>query len=277
MKRTMWMFAMCLSVLVALSWRARSASSTPSAETIVKQMLKKYQSLNTFEEIATDTRLQKRGAVQQTMTLKARFVYKKPNKFLYDIDDPYQGILAVCDGKEFYFLVRSLNQYRKHPAPASMAEVARVEPMFRTVLDPPAFLRGDDPIKGARNLKLVGSETIGRQPTYHLRFDQPPPSLPPTRTGAPPMTISRTTEMWIGKQDFLLYKTQTTIKASRGNQSVSSVMTEIHTQMKVNHDVADSVFHFTPPKGAKEVKEFFRSPLPGASPGGAPPPAQPRK
>lgn len=277
MKRMIWMFAVCLSVLLAMRWRARSASPTPSAETIVKQMLKKYQSLNTFEEIATDSRQQKRGALQQQMTLTAKFVYKKPNKFLYNIDDPQQGMLAVCDGKNFYFLIRPLNQYRKHPAPASMAEATRVEPLFRTTLDPPAFLHGEDPLKNAQNLKLVGSETIEGQPVYHLRFDQALPPRLRTQAGASSMTITRTTDMWIGKQDSLLYKTQTTMKVTRGTQSLSAVATETHTQRKVNHSVADSVFRFTPPKGATEVKEFLRPSIPGAPPQSTPPPAPPKR
>jgi len=266
MKRTMWMSAVCLSALLALSWCARSASQTPSAETIVKQMMKKYQSLNAFEEIATDSRQQKRGAMQQQITLKARFVYKKLNKFLYDIDDPQQGMLAMCDGKNFYFLLRPLNQYRKHPAPASMAEVTRVEPLFRTFMDPPAFLRGEDPFKKVKSLKVVGSETVSGQPTYHLRLE---PILSQRLTAGqnnPPVSISVIVDLWIGKQDSLLYKMQRMSTVSRGEQSISSTEIETHTQMKVNHNVADSVFNFTPPKGAKEVKEFS---LPSAA--GAPP------
>lgn len=277
MKRTMWMSTVCLSALLALSWRARSASPTPSAETIVKQMVKKYQSLNTFEEIATDSRQQKMGAMQQQMRLTARFVYKKPNKFLYNIDDPQQGMLAVCDGKNFYFLVRLLNQYRKHPAPSSMAEVTRVEPLFRTTLDPPAFLRGEDPLKNAKNLKVVGSETVSGQPVYHLSFDLTPPQRPPAGQGGPKVSMSVTGEMWIGKQDSLLYKMQRTTAVRRGEQSISAIETETHTQMKVNHSVADSVFNFTPPKGAQEVKGFLRPTMPGAPPRGTPPPAPPKK
>ncbi len=185
-------------------------------------------------------------------------------------------MLAVCDGKNLYFLVRPLNQYRKHPAPSSMAEVTRVEPLFRTIMDPPAFLRGEDPLKNAKNLKVVGSETVSGQPVHHLRFDATPPQRPPAGQDSPKVSMSVTVDLWIGKRDSLLYKMQTTTKVSRGEQSMSSIATETHTQMKVNHSVADSAFNFIPPKGAKEVKEFLRPTLPGA-PSGRSPSAPPKQ
>jgi outer membrane lipoprotein-sorting protein len=258
-----------IAALLVLSGSVRSAAQNPSAETIVKQMVQKYRSLNSFEEIATETREQTMGAMQQKLTLKAKFVYKKPNKFLYQVDDPMRGVTSVCDGKNFYFLPRQLNQYRKHPAPANLSEILRLEPLAGTTMDAMAFLRGEDPLKGTKNSKVVGSEALSGRPTYRVRFERPIQPRRPTAPNAPTISGTETFEMWIGKEDSLLYKMQMTAKMSVGQQSITTVATETHTQMKVNQSVADSAFAFKPPQGAKEVKEFQAPGMPGQQP--APP------
>jgi len=84
--------------------------------------------------------------------------------------------------------------------------------------------------------------------------------------------------LWIGVDDLLLRKAEKTIKSHKGilekakkslkesgsdikipdikMPDFSSVIKEVHREIKINKDIPSSVFNFTPPKDAKLVKKF---------------------
>ena len=90
--------------------------------------------------------------------------------------------------------------------------------------------------------------------------------------------MNNETILWIGVDDLLLRKAEKTIKSHKGilekakkslkesgsdikipdikMPDFSSVIKEVHREIKINKDIPSSVFNFTPPKDAKLVKKF---------------------
>lgn len=243
----------------------KSAPAKPGAQEIIKKMLDKYHSLTSYEGLATEVQVTKIGARENKVTIPARIIYKKPNKFVYRIESasPQLQRQSGCDGKTLWAFVPAAKEYTNAPAPKDLNGLEKT--FARTTMDPLAFLRGEDPVDEARDLRQLPDTKLDNKPMSQIAF---------TRSiNASGGTIAQKIEMLIGKDDSLLYKTtQHNIIESHG-MKVDQTSTETHTGVKVNADIPDKTFKFTPPKDAKLVKKFtpvMRPPgkfPPGKTPG----------
>lgn len=249
----------CLGVLSIglVLFAARTVRAAPAPESLLKQMVTKYQKVSSFEERFTMSQVTKAGPQEHKVNLTGRFTYQKPNRFLYRVDDPMMGMTAVSDGKTLWFCMNMMKQYTKQPAPAQLSGLAQAVPMLKTQLDPFAFLRGEDPLAGKPKVKLVGEQKVAGKPCYHLAWAQAGPSH---MGGSPPrMSV----DVWVGKADLLLYQTRFVASGSMGQAKYTTTITEAHTGMKVNQPVPGKTFTFAAPEGAKQVDKFGMPGAPG--------------
>lgn len=170
-----------------------------------------------------------------------------PNRAALKVTEGAHADHAVFDGKNLLVTSsRHNNQYIKQPLSRGLG-IMRV------------LTRG--------SMTGPGLSVLFTQPDA-LKFSAPPKSLslgqPTTVAGVPVVTVISKTEQGpntltltylIGKNDSLLY--QMTLVQTAGPQNIT--LTETHTNVKINPKLPASTFTFTPPRGAKPVKQFPRT------------------
>jgi outer membrane lipoprotein-sorting protein len=244
-------------VLAATKPRAeeKKAPQENRATAILNAMLKTYDTLGAFEQRSnhmTESDFNGRKNRKQT---SVHFAYRKPNKFLYKVAEPQQGVTVVCDGKSVWIYSVFFKQYIVKDPPRDMRSAAEVLGSWgRTYMDAFAFIQGDTPFRDVRNVRLTGTTTIGQTPVYIVELQGIPRELHlPTGT----------TRLFIGKRDHLLYKSETRAQrtsspAGPGDQKakMEMLMTKSHSAMKINGPISDATFVFHPPANARQVTSF---------------------
>jgi len=240
-----------LSVARRVDAADKSAPAKSGAHEIVKKMLDKYRSLNSYEGVATEVRAATRANRENKVT--ACIIYKKPNKFAYRIESASseRRSQSGCDGRTLWAYLPPTREYTSAPAPKDLSGLEKIAPLAATTMDPLAFFRGEDPFADAKGLKQLPDTKLDNKPMNHIAFTK---EL--ARAGG---RSEAKIDMLIGRDDSLLYKlyktTNQMVIEGKG-MKVKRTSTETHTGVKVNGDIPDKTFQFTPAKNARLVKEF---------------------
>ena len=139
-----------------------------------------------------------------------------------------QGALVVDDGQTSYMMDVATYQYFKQPHNPNMLPIMGLKYGLP--------FGGMDP--KAEYYKLLAPATIGGVPCYTLQL------APPSKN------VTTTVLIYIDKANY--HVKQAKITQSDGTRSMSA-QTVVKSET-VNASIADSVFTFTPPKGAQEMK-----------------------
>jgi peroxiredoxin/outer membrane lipoprotein-sorting protein len=246
--------------------------ANPTAKAIINRTAQTYKGIKTLQMDVEIQASQAIGKEKRNNTANISLSLERPNKMKMVTNTGSIGSTMVTDGKHAYAYSPSVNQYQEIPAPKDVFGGGQKGKGDLSTMD---LLAGKDVNHIANKAKLVKSEKIGGVDTYLIEavLDQTP-------SGS--ITKERT---WIGKNDSLIYRTETsrTISVADQVKEQQKMLARIEAQAKAagqkigprptlpkpqgpvsviqktfvkkittNVALPSSTFRFTPPKGAKK-------------------------
>ncbi len=176
-------------------------------------------------------------------------LFKRPNKIKMTADDA----IMCSDGKTVYLYDTKAKQYIKQPM---KDEVMQELIMSKPGIGLMGLLMGADYSKALTSLELHKDAKIHGHEVYVL-------SMKLKEGVAVPKGVSSTQTLWIGKQDFAIYKNEVVSRIKpqapkdyRGKvpKLIESVVSSTIDRFERNPKLSDSEFHFKPPSGAKHFE-----------------------
>ena len=217
------------------------------------EAIKHYQSyqLDSLVEIET-----KGGGLDTKLEVPTSIFVKRPDRMRIESKSSAAGLTIVSDGNYTWFYLSTLKQYIKRAASAS-PEAAVVSSGLLPKNMP-------DPKKSVKSMKVTGAETIqiGEEkiPCWMVETVFDKLTVPEQNT-----TILDAVQItWIAKTHGLTLQSSFTAKLVLPTVPEPVAMTQFTrtTWLKLNADLKDSLFVFTPPAGAKETADWT---LPGVT------------
>ena len=166
--------------------------------------------------------------------------------------DPWEALSIVSDGEHTWMYLGPLKQYTATPA-ASSPE-ALMKSLNPGIAEMIGEMRSKDPFLEVR---LVGEEIVetggSRFECFVVESKLDKIDMPGTVK-----LVDGVMKTWIDKKTKLTLKQTATATMQGGalRQPAEMNQTINILSVKLNEPVPDSLFEFTPPEGAKEVKEF---------------------
>ncbi len=222
----------------------------PEAKQLLQVVQAVYRSAKTLRVDGFSSSIIKQDGkvVKSEQNKKITTLYKAPSKFVLDSSD----FKMACDGKNVSIYVAAAKRYQKMPFDAKFArELVYSKPGIGVM----GLLFGVDYVSAIESFKLLKDAKISGQDTFvlALRF----------KKGAGVMRDANVNQtLWIGKRDLVIYKNQVIItmhpKAPKGYKGkvpkiIETTLIGIVQKCSANTKIADSVFVFKAPSGAKAV------------------------
>ncbi len=218
--RYLFFFALIMLSSAVVSHRAGAADLTPQeVAQRIQQTYAKTRTLRAEFQQTTSSRMSDRerhGA--------GSMVLAKPGLMRWDYREPDQQVF-VCDGKRISMYFAKERQMMVTPAKDYLESDVTY-----------SFFTGKGDI--ARDFLVAGPEEedlAEANPAYQLK-------LTPKQPHAQIDFIN----IWVDRNTFLLKKLKVTDK-------FGTVTDLVFSQVSVNEDVADMIFHFTPPEGTEII------------------------
>ncbi|CEK20499.1 LolA family protein [Chthonomonas calidirosea] len=226
-------------LVLCISSRAQTATQ------ILNRVTQRYTALHSYEASYLMTeQVGQMGQLQLKMTLKS---IPKERK-VYVVTEPTgsgTGQLAmgaafaqtesVSDGKDVYMYFKALNSYMKRSLQDTTTQFGGLGQFAGGMADINQLKK-----LGAK-LKLLPSSSFGGHPTYVILM-----TLHAPQPGVPPVS----TKIYIDKATYKVLGSVSLVQA----QGLAVTTTMKLLSEKLNPDLPKSIFHFTPPPGAKEVQ-----------------------
>ncbi|MCX6345559.1 MAG: TlpA disulfide reductase family protein [Armatimonadetes bacterium] len=186
--------------------------------------------------------------VMREQNVRIGTLYKAPSKFVLSSPD----FKMTCDGKNVAVYAAAAKRYQKMPFNAKFArDLVYSKPGIGVM----GLLFGVDYISAIDSFKLLKDAKMQGQDTFVLALH-----FKKGAGGMPDSNVNQT--LWIGKRDLVVYKNQVIVtmhpKAPKGFKGKVPKLIEttlIGTVQKcsANTKIADSVFVFKAPSGAKAI------------------------
>jgi outer membrane lipoprotein-sorting protein len=218
-----------------------------------------YGNLSSLEQESDNTMEIDSGGRKNRNTVKIRFLYQKPNRFLYHVADAEGGVTVASDGQRAGVYSRSLGKYMEMTAPGDIRQAPdTLGEWARTYMDAFAFLQGASPYKEVTSIRRIGAAKLGGVPVDVLELRGTPKEY------QMPNSVTR---LYIGQKDRLLLKSIT--EATRPDHPSSPVpgtapgrlsirMTKTHRIISIDRPLPAARFAFEPPAGAQRVSRLPR-------------------
>jgi outer membrane lipoprotein carrier protein len=189
-----------------------------SAEAILERVDRTYDNVRSFEaDFVQHLTVPLLGTSQRS---EGRLAQRRPDRFVMRFSDP-AGDILVADGRHFWLYTPSVD--RTQVLRSRLTEGGAAVDLQQQFLSNP---------NQRFNATLVGTETVGGRATHVL-------SLVPRQRGQ-----YRMIRLWVDQQDHLVRRFEMTEE----NESVRRI--ELRN-LRLNVDLPDSHFHFTPPAGTQ--------------------------
>jgi len=247
---------MKLSIFLVLPILA-VAQGTPDARALLQQT---QDALRPFKTYVIEQRmaLEMSGPVANRLEMTSKMSASAPGKMRTETSGQMGGALIVSDGENTWFYISTTKQYMKTPAATGPeALVKSLVPGMGDVFDQ---LRGKDPYLSAKVIAEEPLDIDGKSVDCWI-VEATMEKL--TMTAG--MTMSEgITKLWIDKDTKMTSKTTLTATLEGGPfpKPLQMSMSMTVFSRKLDEPLPDSLFAFTPPEGAKEVKDFSM-PVPG--------------
>ncbi len=192
------------------------------------------------------------GGLTSRLQMPVKLAASNPGRLRIESNGPVGSTLIVSDGENTWMYLGPLKQYTKTPA-ASSPE-ALMKSLNPGIAEMMADLQTKDPFLSVR---VTGEETVemGGQKfeCYVVESKLDKINMPGSMT-----LVDGVMKMWIDKKTKLTLKQTATAVMQGGTLRAPAQMDQTINilSVKLNEPVPDSLFQFTPPEGAKEVKEF---------------------
>jgi outer membrane lipoprotein-sorting protein/peroxiredoxin len=192
------------------------------------------------------------GGLQSKLQIPVKLVASNPGRLRIESNGPIGSTLIVSNAENTWMYLGPLKQYTKTPAASSPEALMRS--LNPGVADMMKDFQTKDPYLSVR---VTGEEVVEmggeRFECYVVESKLNKINLPGSMT-----LVDGVMKMWIDKKTKLSLKQTATAVMLGGTLGAPTQMDQTVTllSVKLNEPVADSLFQFTPPEGAKEVKEF---------------------
>ncbi len=242
-----------LAVLIPCAALAAVAVE-PGDLALLRACAARYHGLERYELRGQLTLHVASGAPEQTLVAPFVVAYRKPGRLRDEFRNPSNPMAQYSDGATRTEYLPQLGQYRVHPRPVTDAAVA----------DGSA---GGNFAFGTGLVKMFGAIAdsvieVTRMPDERITVDgvARPCVVLDVRYPTPPPSSGRAAEgprmYWIDREDHRLLQVRSRL-TRQGPQGLVQVeqLTEFE-RVRLGEPVADSVFAFTPPEGARRVKQW---------------------
>ena len=192
------------------------------------------------------------GGMQSRLELPVKLAASNPGKLRIESNGPVGNTLIVSDGENTWMYLGPLKQYTKTPAASSPdALMKSINPAISDIV---AQYKTKDPYL---SVKVTGEEALEMAGNKFECFVVEAKLDKINMPGAMMLTDG-VMKTWIDKKTKLALR-QTASATMQGeslrapaamNQTVNML------SVKLNEPVPETMFQFTPPEGAREVKEF---------------------
>lgn len=237
-----------------LAQEAQSQSSPLPVETpqnemtpqeILKNMFYLYKNVSTFQETSLQTIVADTSKGRQKYKIKTRFFFQAPDKFYYETyKDGERFTLSVSNGKKVIECNFLLKEYRIYNVSPKLEQTILKSTYAKTEFDPLYFIRGADPVKNMKDVKLLKKEKIDGKNIYCIKLSG----------------ILRTVKLWIEAEKYFLLKAVGEVKDKDFDGSyIYAEVTEKHQNIKMDGEISSSIFNLKPPAGFTKVSQFSDS------------------
>jgi len=227
------------------------AQQLPDARTLLKETgdaLRDAKSYVLEQSIAVELK----GGLESRLQMPMKLAVSNPGKLRIESNGAVGNTLIVSDGENTWMYLGPLKQYTRTPAASSPD--ALMKSLNPGVADMLGKMQSKDPYL---EVKLAGEEIIENGGARHECFVIEA-KLDKIEMPGSMELLDGVMKTWVDKKTKLTWR-QTATAIMKGatlrspaemNQSITLL------SVKLNEPVSDSLFTFTPPEGAKEVKEF---------------------
>lgn len=273
-------------VLPLLVWGLLKWRDVRGGGSVVRNLGAVYAKVRTYQDQTEMKQEVTMGGGKQNIEFTSSIFFAKPNKINITMKISIQEVRVVCDGQRLwtYYSIGKTKQYKESAAPKTLSSA-----LERELSDDPfvcgilhafnlyAIVSNDDPAGAfssrAKNLKLLGSEDVDGKHAFVLRWDEleriPVLLREPGETNV--TDYPTPTKVWVSKRDGLVLRMSKDVilvtkaeariqslgRASKAIENISQfLLTETHTNIRLDEPIPDSTFTFTPPAGAKKVDKF---------------------
>ncbi len=199
--------------------------------------------------------------MQQKFDTPFIIAWVKPSKIRVEVKSYMFGLYLVSDGQTTWQYIPSLKQYTKKSVAAIKTSIEETGTSLSSLQNAGAAMlteyeRITDRIKRARFLRDEAVEIGGKRiDCYVLEVEY----LPTKGSAAPNMQITlKPHTYWIDKTRNIILRDSSgsTIPSPQFSGPIEMAQVKVFTFVEIYRPVADSLFVFTPPEGAKEVEEL---------------------
>ncbi|MCX7765356.1 MAG: redoxin domain-containing protein [Candidatus Sumerlaeia bacterium] len=240
-----------------------ATEDTLSTDTLLNKMIGAYKDLKSFYGEGLITIKMTAEGATQSMDIPTSIALERPNKFRVSFNHPQMGFEIITDGNNLYSYLSGLAQYRKLPAPATIAEIdlgkviapgAQSSGVLGLILspEPKKYL-----LEGTINTSLLSPVELEGKQCYNLQLNQ---------------QGKVKTNMFIDQKTFLIRQINVNMTEALKEEMAQDksltrkppadleyTFTEKYNLLKINESLPPEVFKFIEPKGAKEVAMFSPS------------------
>ncbi|HTS18760.1 MAG TPA: hypothetical protein VMP11_14395 [Verrucomicrobiae bacterium] len=234
-------------ILCAFGTTAALADNpAPTAQQVLSQMGMTYRNCSCYEDSGVVETVFTSSSRVWTNTKPFEIHFRRPALFRFEFtsqhfpNSPTNRYVLWSDGTQTHAYWQSANSYWAEASLSKgLAGATGVSGgSARTIPSLLSDALGGIKLTDLENLALRPEEALEGVDCYVVTGDYPPP------------VASRSCALWIGKKDFLLRQKKEQLQLPDGTVTASE---EIHRLIKMNRDIPDAAFSFTPPAEAKSV------------------------
>ena len=238
----------------------------PDAKNLLSETIDAFNKLHSYQYESQMVMEMKVGGTPVNITLTSSAAAVNPDKKRIETKSQMGGATLVSDGEYTWFYSTALNQYARKAALQSP----------QSILSGLGLGELPDPIQVFKDLKTVRDEPIeigGKKFDCWLLESRIDSFSMPQAQGVE--LTEGMARFWIAKDLKITLQMTMSGKLQGGPISGPAEMLQKMSilSLKTNEDLPDSLFHFTPPEGAKEVTEFAAPGLSKPELAGKPAPA----
>lgn len=224
----------------------------PDAKDLVRESAGAIKQFKSYQLETAITVEMHGGAIESNMDVPSSVAVRRPDKMRVESKSQAGSVTITSDGEHTWILLEPLNQYIQRDAAGSPEEASAKTSFLPRNLP--------DVSKSVKSVKLKGEEQIkigaGRIPCWVVETVYDTIQLGDMTIGDGAQTT------WISKAHKLNLETRFHANLHLSGIETPVEMTQVTrtTLLRLNPDLPDSLFAFTPPEGAKETADWT---LPG--------------
>lgn len=192
------------------------------------------------------------GGLQSRLEMPVKLAAANPDKLRIESNGPVGSTLIVSDGENTWMYLGPLKQYTKTAAASSPEALLKsINPGIAEMV---AQYQSKDPY---RSVKVTGEEAL-EMDGKHFDCFVVEAALDNLKIPGAMMLTDGVMKMWIDKKTKLTLRQTASATMLGGSLLAPAQMNQTVSMLsvKLNEPVPGSMFQFTPPEGAREVKEF---------------------